>query len=126
MSQQVLSEKHNTKFHKDSPVGSLNLRANLQKDGRTDRNDKGIHNCLANLRVGRHNADGIFIKPKVREIFDWLGYWQVSGNKSVVWDLLIRERLAGAITILLTDHNLNTSFFDPAGWGDPILYQHLF
>jgi len=34
--------------------------------------------------------------------------------------------LAGAITILLTDRNLNTSFFDPAGGGDPILYQHLF
>jgi cytochrome c oxidase subunit 1 len=34
--------------------------------------------------------------------------------------------LAGAITMLLTDRNLNTSFFDPAGGGDPILYQHLF
>lgn len=34
--------------------------------------------------------------------------------------------LAGAITILLTDRNINTSFFDPMGGGDPILYQHLF
>lgn len=34
--------------------------------------------------------------------------------------------LAGAITILLTDRNINTSFFDPLGGGDPILYQHLF
>ena len=34
--------------------------------------------------------------------------------------------LAGAITILLTDRNINTSFFDPIGGGDPILYQHLF
>lgn len=34
--------------------------------------------------------------------------------------------LAGAITILLTDRNINTSFFDPSGGGDPILYQHLF
>ena len=34
--------------------------------------------------------------------------------------------LAGAITILLTDRNINTTFFDPIGGGDPILYQHLF
>lgn len=34
--------------------------------------------------------------------------------------------LAGAITALLTDRNYNTSFYDPAGGGDPILFQHLF
>lgn len=34
--------------------------------------------------------------------------------------------LAAALTILLTDRNFNTSFFDPVGGGDPILYQHLF
>src|SRR6266566_1549683 len=34
--------------------------------------------------------------------------------------------LAGAITMILTDRNFNTSFYDPAGGGDPILYQHLF
>lgn len=30
------------------------------------------------------------------------------------------------ITMVLTDRNFNTSFFDTAGGGDPILYQHLF
>nr|WFG74025.1 cytochrome c oxidase subunit I [Cavernulicola chilensis] len=40
--------------------------------------------------------------------------------------LLALPVLAGAITILLTDRNFNTSFYDPAGGGDPVLYQHLF
>lgn len=28
--------------------------------------------------------------------------------------------------MLLTDRNFNTTFYDPAGGGDPILYQHIF
>ena len=28
--------------------------------------------------------------------------------------------------MLLTDRNFNTTFFDPTGGGDPLLYQHLF
>jgi cytochrome c oxidase subunit 1 len=40
--------------------------------------------------------------------------------------LLSLPVLVGGITVLLTDRNFNTSFFDPVGGGDPILYQHLF
>jgi cytochrome c oxidase subunit 1 len=34
--------------------------------------------------------------------------------------------LAGAVTMLLTDHYFGTSFFNAAGGGDPMMFEHVF
>lgn len=40
--------------------------------------------------------------------------------------IMVMPVLAGAVTMVLTDKYFATSFFDAAGGGDPVLFQHIF
>ncbi len=40
--------------------------------------------------------------------------------------IMVMPVLAGAVTMLLTDRFFDTSFFNAAGGGDPVMFQHIF
>ena len=40
--------------------------------------------------------------------------------------VMVMPVLAGAVTMMLTDRHFGTSFFEAAGGGDPLLFQHVF
>lgn len=65
-----------------------------------------------------------FFSSKIRYISLSLFSWRIL---CTTWLLLLSlPVLAGGLTMLITDRNFNTSFFDPTGGGDVILFQHIF
>jgi len=53
-------------------------------------------------------------------LFCWT--WLITGYLLIA----VMPVLAGAVTMTLTDRHFGTSFFNAAGGGDPVLYQHIF
>lgn len=67
----------------------------------------------------------LIYKPKFIKI-SLLSLFNISIIVTSILLIISLPVLARGITIILFDRNFNSSYFDPLGRGDPILYQHLF
>jgi cytochrome c oxidase subunit 1 len=82
----------------------------------------GISSILASINIVTTilNMRTPTMKMFDMPIFVWA--WLFTGLLLIV----IMPVLAGGVTMLLFDRHFGTSFFDAAGGGDPVLFQHLF
>ncbi len=82
----------------------------------------GISSILASINIVttilNMRAPGMTLMKM--PLFVWA--WLFTGLLLIV----IMPVLAGGVTMLLFDRHFGTAFFDAAGGGDPVLFQHLF
>lgn len=76
----------------------------------------GAINIIATITNMRAPGMSLWRMP----IFAWT--WLITAFLLIA----VMPVFAGAVTMLLTDKFFGTSFFDAAGGGDPVLYQHIF
>ena len=82
----------------------------------------GISSILASINIVttilNMRAPGMTLMKMPMFVWSWL----FTGFLLII----VMPVLAGGVTMLLFDRHFGTSFFDAAGGGDPVLFQHLF
>jgi cytochrome c oxidase subunit I len=76
----------------------------------------GSINVIVTIMNLRAPAMGLLRMP----LFVWT--WLITAYLLIA----VMPVLAGAVTMLLTDHFFGTTFFTAAGGGDPVMFQHIF